>query len=87
MELTMTTKLERIRDLNDNLRQRLIGGTAAITNGVAALGPDFVERVVRTIAVFDDFTTPTIRMPSTILARSRSTAVGCSSRSTTTIQL
>jgi hypothetical protein len=51
----MTTKLERIRDLNDEVRQRLIGGTAAITNGVAALGPEFVERVVRTIAVFDDF--------------------------------
>jgi hypothetical protein len=51
----MTTDIDRIRELNDELRQYLIGGSAMITAGVAALGQQFVERVVQTIAVFDDF--------------------------------
>jgi hypothetical protein len=45
----------RIRALNDQLRQHLTGGTAVITPGVAALGPEAVERIVKTIAVFGDF--------------------------------
>ncbi len=45
----------RIRALNDQLRQHLTGGMAVITPGVAALGPEAVERIVKTIAVFDDF--------------------------------
>ena len=51
----MDLKTERIRALNDELRQHLIGGLAVITPGVAALGPKAVERIVKTIAVFDDF--------------------------------
>src|SRR6266699_5702575 len=51
----MTTKTERIRALNDELRQFLLGGIAVITPGVAALGPEAVDRIVKTIAVFDDF--------------------------------
>ena len=51
----MIANNERIRALNDELRQHLIGGLAVITPGVAALGPDAVERIVKTIAVFDDF--------------------------------
>jgi len=51
----MTTDVDRIRELNDELRRDLIGGSALITAGVAALGQQFVERVVQTIAVFDDF--------------------------------
>jgi hypothetical protein len=51
----MTTDIDRIRELNDELRRDLIGGSAMITAGVAALGQQFVERVVQTIAVFDDF--------------------------------
>ena len=34
----MTTQTERIRCLNDELRQHLIGGAAVMTLGVAALG-------------------------------------------------
>ena len=49
----MTT--DRIRVLNDELRRNLSGGRALITPGIAALGDDFVERLVKTIAVFDDF--------------------------------
>jgi len=49
------TKTERIRALNDELRQYLLGGMAVITPGVAALGQQAVERIVKTIAVYDDF--------------------------------
>jgi hypothetical protein len=51
----MDAKTQRIRELNDDLRQHLIGGLAVITPGVAALGHEAVARIVKTIAVFDDF--------------------------------
>ena len=51
----MTTKTEQIRALNDRLRQNLSEGTAVLTCGVAALGAEAVARIVKTIAVFDDF--------------------------------
>ena len=51
----MDTKTIRIRSLNDELRQNLAGGVAVMTPGVAALGQEAVERIVKTIAVFDDF--------------------------------
>jgi len=46
---------ECIRELNDHLRQNLATGVAVMTPGIAALGQEVVERIVRTIAVFDDF--------------------------------
>jgi hypothetical protein len=49
------TRTERIRALNDELRHYLLGGLAVITPGVAALGQQAVERIVKTIAVYDDF--------------------------------
>jgi hypothetical protein len=49
------TRTDRIRALNDDLRQYLLGGVAVITPGVAALGQQAVERIVKTIAVYDDF--------------------------------
>ena len=51
----MTTKTEAIRALNDELRQNLSAGTALMTVGVAALGAEAVARIVKTIAVYDDF--------------------------------
>src|SRR6202011_4961367 len=51
----MNSNTERIRALNDELRQRLIGGLAVITPGVAALGQEAVARIVKTIQVYDDF--------------------------------
>jgi Protein of unknown function (DUF3768) len=51
----MITKTEQIRTLNDDLRQHLVSGIAVITPGVAALGQEAVERIVKTIAVYDDF--------------------------------
>jgi hypothetical protein len=51
----MDTKTARIRALNDQLRQNFSEGIAVMTPGVAALGAEPVERIVKTIAVFDDF--------------------------------
>jgi hypothetical protein len=49
------SQVDQIRALNDDLRKHFIGGGAVMTPGVAALGRDFVERVVKTLAAFDDF--------------------------------
>lgn len=49
------TDKDRIRALNDDLRKTLLGGGTVITTGIAELGPEAVERLVKTIAVFDDF--------------------------------
>jgi hypothetical protein len=51
----MTTKTEQIRDLNDRLRQNFSEGTVVLTCGIAALGAEAVARIVKTIAVYDDF--------------------------------
>jgi Protein of unknown function (DUF3768) len=51
----MDTTTHRIRALNDDLRKTLTGGLAVFTPGVAALGQEAVERLVKTIAAFDDF--------------------------------
>ncbi|MDR3413464.1 MAG: DUF3768 domain-containing protein [Formivibrio sp.] len=46
---------ERIRTLNDELRRNLPNGHAVMTTGIAALGPEAVARIIKTIAVYDDF--------------------------------
>ena len=51
----MTNQATQIRELNDDFRQTLIGGGAVMTPGIAALGPDAIERIVKTISVYDDF--------------------------------
>lgn len=51
----MTATAERIRALNDELRHNLSKGTAVMTIGVAALGPELVQQVVEAVATFDDF--------------------------------
>jgi hypothetical protein len=52
---SMTTKTKVIRALNDELRQNFATGTALMTAGIAALGGETVARIVKTIAVYDDF--------------------------------
>ena len=51
----MTTQAEQIRALNDTLRGNLTTGIAVMTPGIAALGKEAVERIVKTIAIYDDF--------------------------------
>jgi Protein of unknown function (DUF3768) len=51
----MDTRTSRIRALNDELRHTFTGGMAVMTPGIAALGQEAVDRIVKTIAVFDDF--------------------------------
>lgn len=51
----MTVNTDQIATMNDDLRRDLTLGTAVMTVGVAALGPEFIERVVRTVATYDKF--------------------------------
>ena len=51
----MNTKTEQIRALNDKLRQHLTTRVAVMTPLVAALGSEAVDRIVKTISVYDDF--------------------------------
>lgn len=53
----MSDDRDGIRALNDELRQRLLGGRAVMTPGIAALGPETVKRLIQTISTFDDFCT------------------------------
>jgi hypothetical protein len=55
MEQPMSTQPDRIRALNDKFRQAITSNLAVMTPGVAALGQTVVERIVKTIAAFDDF--------------------------------
>lgn len=49
-------KTARIRELNDQLRCKGLGGRVVITRGIEALGPDGVRDVLTAVARFDDFT-------------------------------
>jgi hypothetical protein len=49
-------KTARIRELNDQLRCKGIGGRIVITAGIHTLGPDGVCQVIAAVARFDDFT-------------------------------
>ena len=46
---------DRIRMLNDELRRNIWRGGAVMTPGIAALGQEAVQRLIQTIATFDDF--------------------------------
>ena len=48
-------KTARIRELNDQLRCRGIGGRIVITSGVMALGEDGAKQVLTAVARFDEF--------------------------------
>ena len=51
----MNVTTDRIRALNDELRHNLPYGHAVMTTGIASLGPEAVARIIKTIAVYDDF--------------------------------
>jgi hypothetical protein len=52
---TMSERTDQICALNDQLRQTLTTGLVVITPGVAALGAEPLERIVKTVSVYDDF--------------------------------
>jgi hypothetical protein len=54
---TSPPQTDRIRALNDDLRQNISRGhgRAVMTTGIAALGAEAVARIVKTIEVYDDF--------------------------------
>jgi hypothetical protein len=47
---------DRIRDLNDGFRRTLQGGKVFVTAGVAALGAERVQAILRRVTEFDCFT-------------------------------
>src|ERR1700755_84368 len=51
----MDSRNQRTRVLNDALRHTLATGVAVMPPGVAALGEEAAARIIKTIAVFDDF--------------------------------
>ena len=51
----MSNATAKTRTLNDEFRRHLTGGTAVITQGIAALGADAVARIIQTIATYDAF--------------------------------
>lgn len=48
-------KAARIRELNDQLRCKGLGGRIVITRGIEALGPEAIRVVLLAVAAFDDF--------------------------------
>lgn len=51
----MNTKTAKIRELNDNLRTRLIGGQLFFSAGVSAESPELRAKIVRAVQKFKDF--------------------------------
>ena len=49
-------KTARIRELNDVLRRKAIGGRVVITSGIHALGTAAVCQMLAAVAAFDNFT-------------------------------
>jgi hypothetical protein len=56
MSDTTPIKAARIRERNDQLRRKAIGGRVVITPGIQALGADDLRAVLLAVARFDDFT-------------------------------
>jgi Protein of unknown function (DUF3768) len=48
-------KTDCIRALDDHLRKNPTADVAIMTPGIAALGQEAADRIVKTITVFDDF--------------------------------
>ena len=55
MAASATTARERVRALNDRLRQHGIGGTTLVTPGVRALGPDAISAILAAVTSFSAF--------------------------------
>ncbi len=46
---------DKIRSLNDNLRQTMQGGRVMMTQGILALAAEQFERLIPQVMTFDDF--------------------------------
>ena len=51
----MDQRTQRIRALDDHLRKHPTSDVAIMTPGVAALGQEAANRIIKTITTFDDF--------------------------------
>lgn len=51
----MDTKIKKIRELNDNLRQNFTGGRVLITRGVAELPTDKQLEIMQKVQSFNNF--------------------------------
>ncbi len=47
--------VDRIRELNDQLRKTLTGGKIMLTNGVVALGPEAQPLIMEALKRYEDF--------------------------------
>ena len=47
---------QRIRELNDDFRKRMLGGLVVMTTGIIALSPPQRQQIVRAVMMFSDFT-------------------------------
>jgi hypothetical protein len=65
MAASATSSRERVRTLNDQLRQHRIGGTVVVTPGVAALAPNAISATLAAVAGFELPTLKTTLMAST----------------------
>src|SRR3954449_5050748 len=77
-------KAARIRELNDQLRCKAIGGRIVITRGIEALGSAGAAQVLAAVAGFDDFTEDNDPWGEHDCAVLTVEGVGSSSRSITT---
>jgi hypothetical protein len=48
-------RTQRIRALDDHLQKHPTADVAIMTPGIAALGQEAADRIIKTITVFDDF--------------------------------
>ena len=53
---TLDSSVSKIRQLNDDLRIRRLGGTIFITAGIAAVGSSTIRDIISAITAFDSFT-------------------------------
>ena len=77
-------QVARIRELNDRLRVTGRGGMILMTDGIASLGREAVEKVFDAVRRFNRFDEDNDPTANTTSAAWRSTAGRCSGRSTTT---